>query len=86
MKTCAKCGGPISFKRLKSGKWCPTSVDGGDHWDECREWQAKGTYGVMNLNKRINHIGPVWTIGHNTPEHLKRIGPLHQGPDVPWET
>jgi uncharacterized protein YifE (UPF0438 family) len=37
VKHCAKCGLPLGFKRLKSGKWCPTNPDGSDHWDLCRE-------------------------------------------------
>lgn len=36
-KQCHKCDLPIAFKRLPSGKWCPTNVDGSDHWDICRE-------------------------------------------------
>jgi hypothetical protein len=34
---CRKCGLPIAFKMLESGKLCPTNPDGGDHWDLCRE-------------------------------------------------
>lgn len=46
IRMCQKCGRPIAFKRLASGKWCPTNVDGSDHWDTCRgivrtpEWCA----------------------------------------------
>lgn len=36
-KLCAKCGLPLGFKKLPSGKWCPTNPDGSDHWDLCRE-------------------------------------------------
>ena len=39
LKTCRNCGLPLSFKRLKSGKLCPTNLDGSDHWDLCRETQ-----------------------------------------------
>ena len=37
MAICRKCKQPIKFKKLKSGKWCPTNLDGSDHWDDCRE-------------------------------------------------
>jgi hypothetical protein len=36
MAICKKCGGPIGWKRLANGKWCPTEPNGGEHWDECR--------------------------------------------------
>ena len=72
MATCSKCGGPIKFKKLPSGKWCPASVSGGDHWDECREWQNVGKYGIKVV--RVNMIGPVWTPGHGTKAHAKKIG------------
>ena len=36
-KHCQKCGLPLAFKKLPSGRWCPTNVDGSDHWDICRE-------------------------------------------------
>lgn len=38
---CEKCGEPIAFKRLDSGKWCPTNVDGSDHWDICKRISLK---------------------------------------------
>lgn len=36
MSECRKCGNPIAFKRLASGKLCPTNPDGSDHWDLCK--------------------------------------------------
>lgn len=33
---CRKCGLPIAFKKLPSGKFCPTNPDGSDHWDLCK--------------------------------------------------
>jgi len=39
---CNKCGLPIAFKKLASGKYCPTNPDGSDHFDECREAQRGG--------------------------------------------
>ena len=41
MSTCKKCGLSIGWKRLKSGKWCPTNVDGTDHWDVCSRERRK---------------------------------------------
>lgn len=44
-KTCGKCGLPLGFKLLTSGKgkgkYCPTNPDGTDHWDTCREERMK---------------------------------------------
>lgn len=36
MAFCYKCKQPIAFKKLSSGKFCPTNVDGSDHWDLCK--------------------------------------------------
>lgn len=77
--TCRKCGGPISFTRLPNGKWSPAAVDGGDHWDECREWITKGKYGIFPPKGRINMIGPVMTPDHEN----KQIPPLIPGV-APW--
>jgi len=33
---CKKCGLPLAFKKLASGKLCPVNPDGSDHWDLCR--------------------------------------------------
>ena len=38
---CMKCGSPIAFKKLPSGKFCPTNIDGTDHWDLCSELKFK---------------------------------------------
>ena len=41
VKTCYKCGLPIAFKLTPKGRWCPTNLDGSDHWDLCRQtWLA----------------------------------------------
>lgn len=40
-KNCSKCGLELGFKRLPSGKWCPTNPDGSDHWDLCRKTRIK---------------------------------------------
>lgn len=54
-KTCYKCGLPLAFKKLPSGKWYPTNPDGSDHWDLCREV----TNGTIDLNrltrKQVTH-------------------------------
>ena len=40
-KYCRKCGLELGFRKLPSGKWCPTNPDGSDHWDLCRETMWK---------------------------------------------
>lgn len=35
MATCRECGQPIAWKALPSGKYCPTELDGSDHFDKC---------------------------------------------------
>ena len=40
-KYCKKCGLELGFRKLPSGKWCPTNPDGSDHWDLCRKTQWK---------------------------------------------
>lgn len=72
MATCRKCGGPIQWGKTKDGKWIPRSLSGDDHWDECREWTNKGTYGIKI--DRVNTIGPIMTPGHGTEAHRKKIG------------
>lgn len=39
MSICARCGGQIAWKRLESGKWCPTEPDGSSHFDICKARQ-----------------------------------------------
>lgn len=36
MTVCKKCGGPITFRKLPSGKSMPVEVDGSEHWDICK--------------------------------------------------
>lgn len=45
-KKCGDCGGLLAFYKLDNGKYCPCNPDGSDHWDDCREAQVKGTYGI----------------------------------------
>jgi hypothetical protein len=40
MALCYKCQQPIAFKKLPSGKMCPTNPDGSDHWDTCNSKRA----------------------------------------------
>ena len=49
MPVCKKCNLPISFKKIASGKWCPTNPDGSDHWDLCSETRFKN-----NPNKQAS--------------------------------
>lgn len=39
---CNKCNLPITFKKLASGKLCPTNPDGSDHWDDCSKAKRAG--------------------------------------------
>lgn len=78
--TCKKCGGPIGWRKTKRGKWCPTSVNGGDHWDECREWRCNGTHGISDLANAENRIG--WIL---TPGHEGKIIPPHPAGVLPWD-
>lgn len=36
MPNCNKCGLPIIFEKMASGKFCPKNKNGSDHWDDCR--------------------------------------------------
>lgn len=34
---CRKCGLHIGFRKIENGRWTPCNLDGGDHWDLCRQ-------------------------------------------------
>ncbi len=74
---CQKCGGPLGFRLLKSGKWCPCNPDGSDRWDDCSEAQSKGTYGIKRDIVKWLFIG--LTIGKNYS------GSPYSGVDPPWD-
>jgi hypothetical protein len=65
-KHCLKCGKPIAFKLLPTGKWCPTNPDGSDHWDDCRgivrnpEWAAKAMKQHPPVKVRPRGLTHVW--------------------------
>lgn len=40
--TCYKCGQPIMFSVLPSGKYKPVNLDGSDHWDICKATTNSG--------------------------------------------
>lgn len=75
---CGKCGGPMAYRKLPSGKWCPCNPDGSDHWDDCREAQTKGTYGIKR--DFLVHIAGAVTIGKG-----KLKGNKYEGDKTPWE-
>jgi hypothetical protein len=75
MATCNKCGSPIKFKLLVTGKWCPTNPDGGEHWDDCKKAQRCG-----NPNE-IQHRGPEFQPGR-TGGYSSRV--WNSGL-VPWD-
>ena len=74
---CQKCGGPLGFRLLESGKWCPCNPDGEDHWDDCSEAQSKGTYGIKRII--ITELFMGYTVGK------KFKGPAYSGEKPPWE-
>lgn len=37
MSTCQRCGSPLAFTKLPSGKLRPSNPDGSDHFDLCRK-------------------------------------------------
>ena len=73
---CEKCGSPLAFYKLDSGKWCPCNIDGSDHWDDCSENQAKGTYGIKReiITERF--------MGITYPKNKK--AKLYTGTEPPW--
>jgi hypothetical protein len=73
---CEKCGSPLAFRKLESGKWCPCNVDGSDHWDDCSEAQAKGTYGIKRIIVTERFMGVTY------PNHDR---PLYSGELPPWD-
>lgn len=75
---CEKCGGPLGFYKLSNGKWCPCNPDGSDHWDDCREFQTKGTYGI----KREFRVA---TWGALTIPKGKPNANYYNGDIPPWE-
>lgn len=75
--TCQKCGSPLAFYKLDSGKWCPCNVDGGDHWDDCTENRNTGKYGIKVVQLKELFIG------HTVGKNFK--GPAYSGELPPWE-
>jgi hypothetical protein len=72
---CKTCTGPIAFKQLDTGKWCPVEVDGTDHWDICSKRQVDlGLRAARPTEETIGTSGPF--IGSR-----KNLG---KGVGVPW--
>jgi len=68
-----------------AGKFMPVSASGGDtwetkedHWDECREWQHNGTYGIKVI--KVNFEPPAPTYHGN-----KQIKSIYSGKRPPWD-
>ena len=70
---CEKCGRPLAFKQLESGKWCPCDPDGSDHWDGCKAIQRR-RMGILNADGTVN-----WKKLHRKDPPL-----LTKGRDVRW--
>lgn len=62
MANCGKCGLPLAFKKLPSGKLCPTNPDGSDHWDLCRLTHLKKTN-----KRRLDHHCEYMTVPIGKP-------------------
>lgn len=71
---CKKCGEPIAFVKLASGKLCPTNVDGSEHFDVCREVRNK-KLGTTQINEMSSGV----IVGSQYVE----LPPLPEG-EAPW--
>lgn len=60
MSTCRNCGSELKWKRLANGKWCPTNIDGSDHWDLCASLTRKADGPVVKFFVRTGGAGYVW--------------------------
>ena len=79
---CEKCGLPLGFKQLASGKWCPTNPDGSDHWDLCRlTWLANMTPGQR---ARIAEKDRLEGLGKRQ-KGLSTLGYFYCGDVPPWD-
>ena len=83
-KTCKKCGLPLGFKLITSGKgkgkYCPTNPDGSDHWDTCREERMKDpVYKARMLAMDKEAMKPV-----TTKCRIKKVK-FYNGDIPPWD-
>lgn len=57
---CRKCGEPLAFRKLSSGKWSPMNPDGSDHWDLCRSITRAGkpetAPGIPTRGVGVTHV------------------------------
>jgi hypothetical protein len=67
---CRKCGVPIAFKRLPSGKLMPVNPDGSSHWDACKQAQRAG--------KPIAAKPAAVTEGRHTQFYTGSVPPWHE--------
>lgn len=72
---CHKCGSPIAFYLMDSGKWCVCELNGDDHWDPCSHNRMHGVYGI-----KIEIVTERF-IGVTKPNHKR---PLYNGEEPPW--
>ena len=69
MAICTKCGSPLKFRQMASGRWCPRNPDGTDHWDLCKALQSKaGGRPKVVFHARTGGNGFVWC-GDMPPWH-----------------
>lgn len=84
-RNCNKCAGPIVFKIMatkRGNRWCPVNVDGGEHWDTCKERQhgSSEAYRAHNiaLMARVNQDPNRFTKG-------RKVKYVYCGVAPPWD-
>lgn len=80
MTECRKCGLPLKFKKLRSGKWSPTNLDGSDHWDLCKSVIRKTEGVVIEFFARTGGPGYVWC--GNVPPWDESLGEFRNYTDA----
>jgi hypothetical protein len=50
MAICKDCGGNISWKQLPNSAWCPTELDGSNHFDLC---SARKSRAIINDTENV---------------------------------
>lgn len=72
---CKKCGLPLAWKTLPSGKWCPTNPDGSDHWDLCSA--------TRNARRPYDPDRDTKSSGVIVGKYYVELPPLPKG-EAPW--
>lgn len=76
---CNKCGLPITFQKLPSGKYMPVNVDGSSHFELCKEtrWNNDALY-REKVMRSIAEEKPAVTVG-------KLFTTAYNGDIPPWD-